>query len=436
MSESKDVLVSIGLDLDSMKSDFMEMKQAFRQNILNMKKEIAKIELMPATGFKAKNGISKGSMLKGMRHELKTMGIQNAQVMLDMEKAIKPVEKQFKKLSKAMQKTSKKTKTAFDMNALGIMFFGQSIMRVLSTIEKASRQTFQDIMHSVEGNVTAYDKLDTSMKMIQYRIGASLAPLFESFSAIIRPLSGFIQENEGQFRALYVILGLLAAAMSIGGTLILGFKAFGGELGVLNKTLGTSFTKMQALKGIVGAGLILNAGINLIEATIKEGKMSKKALAKFFIEAGAGAFLMNPAIGLALVTVGVALELMPGEFAAQFVSLLQAAFATAALVIASWINLLISPLIGVINSIIGAYNFIKGTDIEKIDTFGLSKTAISKFQDSIDNVRQSYGEEARYDTGSSGTTNVYNIQASNSEEVLSYINSMIGSTNNINYGDL
>ena len=72
-----------------------------------------------------------------------------------LNKHLAPVQK----IEGQLQKLSKKGQKAFAGWAMSIMFFGMALKRTFDAIWKSSTKTFQDVMHSVEGNITSFDIL-------------------------------------------------------------------------------------------------------------------------------------------------------------------------------------------------------------------------------------------------------------------------------------
>lgn len=127
--------------------------------------------------------------------------------------------------AKNAKKITTETKKAFDMNALGIMFFGMAITRVTNSISKSSTKMFQDIQHSIDGNVTSFDKANTQFSRMQYAIGTGLQPIVEAFIPALTILANIMSEHPYITAGVITAFTVLGTVLAVGGTLTLGMKA-------------------------------------------------------------------------------------------------------------------------------------------------------------------------------------------------------------------
>ena len=130
--------------------------------------------------------------------------------------------------SKSVDKTTdamNRQRKGFPAWALSIMFFGMMLKRVFDTIWRSSTQTFRDVMHSVEGTTTSFDKLEGAMTWLKFVAGQALEPLAEAFTPIILAVADWISENEELFRSLMLITGILGVFFLGVGQLALGLAA-------------------------------------------------------------------------------------------------------------------------------------------------------------------------------------------------------------------
>ncbi|WP_298753002.1 hypothetical protein [uncultured Arcobacter sp.] len=116
----------------------------------------------------------------------------------------------------------------FDGWALSIMFFGMAIQRVFSTIMKSGVKTFQDIMHSVEGTVTPFDRLKASIESLKFEVGNAIAgylePLMPTILGILDRLDEWMQVNQKLVSEIIIFGFAIGTILMAFGMLWLGMK--------------------------------------------------------------------------------------------------------------------------------------------------------------------------------------------------------------------
>jgi len=170
--------------------------------------------------------------------------------------------KKVKKSMRDLAKTGKKVKQSFDMNALGMMFFGMAMMRVSQQIWQFGTKAFDEVSHSVEGTVTMFDMLNGSMKFLGFVVGQALEPLAALLIPIIDWLAEWVMLNPELVRGITEWGMILGAIFMVGGTLRLGIGAVIGDL----KTL-----KGMNFEGL-GAKISKGIGIVAVLWSLKEAK--------------------------------------------------------------------------------------------------------------------------------------------------------------------
>lgn len=117
---------------------------------------------------------------------------------------------------KAIQNTTgefEQSQSKFQGWALSVMFFGMALSRAFNTIWRSSTKTFQDIMHSVDGTVTGFDKMNSSLAYLQFVAGAALEPVAEMLIPVIDRTADWVSENEKLFAG-------IVSALGVGGTVL------------------------------------------------------------------------------------------------------------------------------------------------------------------------------------------------------------------------
>jgi len=366
----ENIVISIGGEMEGLRLELAKARKLMKMGLLDpksvaaFKQQMGVLSKQYSTAFNNafKQELGGTTISDVLGQSLLKRGSFDFNKMLKMDMASASA-KQFISNLKNVKSTLSKVKKSFDMNSLGIMFFGMSILRVTSSISKSSRKMYQDIMHSVDGNVTAYDLLDTSMKKLQYQMGSALEPTFAKMIPLIDFMSGVVKNNKGEFAGLYENVLVVGGLLATGGTLALGIGALSGKFGTLNTKLLNFTNNAIGMKEVLGAGIVIGASIQLISAMIGDGELTAKSLANFLVNAGAGLLFINPGVGAAMITIGVGMKLLPEQFVVKFISILGIAFGGFMVVLAASVDTLLLPIMTVIKGLLMAYNYVTGSDV-------------------------------------------------------------------------
>ena len=128
--------------------------------------------------------------------------------------------------------------------AFGIMFMGMALRRLFDGIWRASRDTFQEISHSVDDNVTAFDELNNVWTYLKFVAGQALEPIAAWLVPIVMRVAEWIKNNPGLFRFAMILLGIVAFLASIVGSLAMWIAAL--------KQLSSLVAVFSFLKKILG----------------------------------------------------------------------------------------------------------------------------------------------------------------------------------------
>jgi len=349
---------------------------------------------------------------------------------------------QLEKHNKTLDRALGKFNMQFQGWAMSVMFFGMALQRVFFGIWKSASKTFNDVIHSVDGAVTGFDMLGGSIKYLQFTAGAALEPLAYALIPIIDNITELINKYPELTRFTVKWGAILGTIFMIGGTgalAIAGFMDLGAKLGLLKTDMSGVITKASALKtalkfgqsiigvslimegvsdvaagetfdGLVdmltGAGFLALAGgkkkagiaaigigvaLSLVDAIIDGGgKLSRNALADWFIKAGAMGMFAIPGVGAALLTFGIAFKYVPGKYLASFVSSLGILIGALVLSVAVVLDAALVPIITIMKGLVALYNLVTGSDIKAPSYGGLSTAAYDKFKEQIDSAKEIY----------------------------------------------
>lgn len=368
MADADAVVIALQFEMSNVKKVFDRSKNAIRSNINTIKKEIKTLSSMPATEVHKQFGRFKGPMLDELKGSLGEAKQQLRDIGISQRETLQPMRENLDKAKNSSQKLSnsiKKNKVEFQGWALSIMFFGMALKRAFDMIWKSSTKTFNSVMHSTEGTVTGFDRLNGSMEYLKFTAGQALEPLVEYMIPIIDKVTEWISENETLFAGLVGFFGVGGTFFSMFGTVTLalfGFKeaflkAFGVKLGDTKmiksaKKLG----KGGLLKGVAGgvlafdaiakfkegefakgfassvqsaamwasmagkgaaAGVLFAAGaaVDFIDILLDgNGTISKDKFASFLVRHGGFLALLNPVAGVSALAIGVLMKVLPGSF--------------------------------------------------------------------------------------------------------------------------
>jgi len=206
-----------------------------------MAKELADMRVMVeryAQGIKKSTEISTPKVKTprfSMGDKLKEVGAEfGPEVANNVKKVYKSLDKTIpaakrasiaiRKVKKEMKSTSSATgglKGALIGLGMSVMFAGMAMKRMFDTIWKASTKVFNDIMHSTEGTVTSFDRLNSSMTYLKFVVGEALSPIVEMLTPIIWMIAQWVEDNPKLAAGLIITLGVLGTIMGFLGQIIL-----------------------------------------------------------------------------------------------------------------------------------------------------------------------------------------------------------------------
>jgi hypothetical protein len=262
------------------------------------------------------------------------------EVFYPLSNIVKNTEKGSARIIEMVKKTAKKTKFEFqDISRIGlfdiekqkpqqppfagyamsIMFAGMAIQRTMSQITKFGTKAFNDISHSVEGTVTASDKLDGAMKYLGYTIGSAMEPVIEWLIPIVDKVSEWVDANPKLTAGLITVATVLGTIAAVGGSLKLaydGIVGLGVVLGIaktqadgVSTSIGNVGSKFAAFKKTLGIGALVYVGYQLFGKE-KEEPWSTADWIKNLGLATVGGYLVGGAWGaLAAFAITLAVEL-------------------------------------------------------------------------------------------------------------------------------
>lgn len=215
------------------------------------------------------------------------------------------------KLTGDLNAVVKKAQRPFAGYAMSIMFAGMALQRIFTGIAKSGIKTFQDISHSVEGTVTASDRLDSSFKFLGYTIGAALEPLLDFLVPIVTAVAEWVEENPKLTAGIIAFGAALGTLMMAGGSLKLAIDGISTFKNILKNTDWQSLGRsIQKGIGVIAIGYSLFMTKDAIDAFIKGDSMKGllKALGATATMSGGIMLLKGKGIGGALVVAGFALD--------------------------------------------------------------------------------------------------------------------------------
>jgi hypothetical protein len=322
----------------------------------------------------------------------------------DLDKKIKPAQKQFSGW------------------ALSLMFAGMALKRFFDTMWKTGSKTFNEVMHSTEGTVTGFDRFGSSIKYVGFMLGQALEPIAEWLVPIIWATADWISENEDLARIIALVFG-------VGGTLLMGIGMItlgldgavvalaklgvtATNLGLLNSIISIGFAvasavdlkkslededyfgaTVDALKtmgfvamafGKKGAGkamLGIGIGLDIAGVFLDGGTLSKEAFASKMKSWAPGLLMINPAVGAAALTIGVALDLMSDTQFNDVLSALGNIFGYLMVGIGALVDLILLPIKSFVNGLITAHNLLNPFNkMDKVNYMGVTDAAIARLE--------------------------------------------------------
>lgn len=172
----------------------------------------------------------------------------------NLDIAINNVEKSQRRLNKITGAAGKQ----FAGWALSLMFFGQAIKQIFNRIWRDSTKVFNEVMHSVENTVTGFDLMNGSLTYLKYLAGEALEPIATWLVPIIDAVADWIEQNQGLFRTIVLVMGVLGTAFAVGGAATLAINGFSQLAGIIRTmpVLGALLTPA----GLVAVGALTALG--------------------------------------------------------------------------------------------------------------------------------------------------------------------------------
>lgn len=293
--------------------------------------------------------------------------------------------------------------------AMSLMFAGMALQRIFQGIAKFGISAFKEIEASMEGTTNGAVELDGAMKYLGYTVGSALEPLLEWLIPIIDTLSVWADDNPKLVATIIGAGGLVGSILAIGGATKLALDGVTGLSSALNAKLGMGLGKTLsfgfglyyagsainsliegevvksisegfksagmfayvsgASKGTVAALFGIGMAMEIVDTLVKGGgKLTKDSLASLFIGNAPGAFIVSTGVGAALLTIGVAIELMDEGQWERFKNTAEIMFLGLVNGIAMLVeNTIIAPFVALINSVITTANSL-GANIPKLKT--------------------------------------------------------------------
>ena len=249
-----DILIRLNTDIGDTTNKFTKVKNNIKKQMLDIKYQIQSVSELTSKEFKTMyKGMSKPQVLKSFKNELKKLQLQLEDTGIKGTNVVLPLKK---KLNKTKEQAAM-MKKEFDGAAMSLMFLGMAMQRISTQIWQQGTKTFQDVMHSVEGTVTQFDRLNAAGDMLKFSLGAALEPLAAQIIPIIYAITDWISENEKLVRQ-------ITTAFAVGGTVLMAYGMVKlGLNGIIKKT-GDVWKAFVALKskGWAAASAEIGAAIN------------------------------------------------------------------------------------------------------------------------------------------------------------------------------
>ncbi len=183
-----------------------------------------------------------------------------------------------------MNKAFHTSKIKFQGWAMSIMFFGMAMKKIFDDIWKRSVKVFNDVKHSTEGTVTAFDILKGSLTYIGFLIGQALEPFMEYLIPIVEKVREWIEEHPKLAGWITIIGTLLGTLLLVFGALTLAIvNGFIPAIGLIGK--GFEWAAASALTTFgVPLLAVIGAIVLAIISLVILWKSDFGSIKKFFIE--------------------------------------------------------------------------------------------------------------------------------------------------------
>ena len=244
--------------------------------------------------------------------DLSKFGANSKKHLQGYDEAVANVDKSTMRLQRSMTGMRKE----FPAWALSTMFFGMQMTQTFRSIWMSSTKTFNDIMHSVEGTITSFDRLEGATSYLKFVAGQALEPLAEALLPIIDLVSDWIQANPVLFRSLMSVFAVSGAVMMGIGLMALNVNAVAGAItSIKGAALSVANWDWKALGNNIRKGIgVISIGFSIAKLSDAASKfdagewgralfdtISAASLAygglRMFRGQGGGAFIL---LGLAL----------------------------------------------------------------------------------------------------------------------------------------
>jgi len=291
----------------------------------------------------------------------------------------------FNKAQGKLDKVLKRNRVQFAGWALSIMFFGMALQRVFGQVWKSGTKTFQDVMHSVEGTTTQFDMLNGSMKYLGFSVGEALEPLAAILIPIVDEITDWVRANPEITRGIIAWGIALGTIFTVGGAGVLAINGFRDLKALISGANTNALTLADTIGRIAGTVIIVQAAFEVIT-----GKQDLfEAIDSLLLGAGLLAGATTP-WGAALITIGVALSLLPEDFKARVVSFLGGIVGVIITGLYAIIDTALLPLFSIINGLIRTYNFIKGESVPELNQYAMTKASAAK---TVDLFKTAFGDK-------------------------------------------
>lgn len=183
--------------------------------------------------------------------------LQIAKKSLELNKQLNPELRALKMRAAELTAQVNKSKRPFAGFALSIMFLGQQMKQIFTSIATAGLSTFNDVAHSVEGNITSLDLLNAEWTYLKFNIGEALMPLIDWLIPIVSSIADWVQEHQALTAAIVAGGLALGTVLMVAGALKLAFDGIAGALTFMAPLFAGIQTSIAAVAAEAGWGFVL-----------------------------------------------------------------------------------------------------------------------------------------------------------------------------------
>lgn len=352
---------------------------------------------------------------------LRTMGV-DTEFLNEKLTSIRIESKASAKNFNAMQKQAKQMSKAFDMSALSLLFFSQTVNRLIGGVFNQMLNTFKTVdKKGITPLNRALTKLEASFAFLSFTLMRALEPILIPIIDIIVSAVDWFSELPTPILTLIGVVGLLAIALTGLATWFFTIKLAAGALGVSMNTLGLiipGVTKLLSsaagsstlatslgMGGLAGAAILAVGAIvalllwmHIFDQASKSSQVYSQELGASFNNMGMDVTEAFNDMSFGIMDFGgifQALGTIVGNVMTNFDMYVQAGFAaiasTVMLIISSMANgvsfttgliktivgAAVDGIIAVINTLITAWNKVQKLMGNKGDTPLLQQTSIA-----------------------------------------------------------